>query len=356
MSGEYTTDRSVDLLLQKLSDCSGPVLIIADENWTLIDWTAVGQAQHCSIDVISNRIDVVNNATEGGVSCHFSDFDFSQLPAAHYQAVLYRVSKERATSHHVINHAANRLLIPGGTLLLSGAKNDGLKSYLKQACQLFGDHTQAEKHGSAYRASIRLRALAYTPLTDKNYAAIRSLNSLDQGRYHSKPGVFGWDKIDRGSAFLIDHLGGFIALFATPPKSLLDLGCGYGYLACEASRHGFNEIVASDNNAAAISACRENFARLLTVPNRVIAGDAGGNIEQRFDLLLCNPPFHAGFSVDDRLGVKFLRNARRLLAISGRALFVVNRFIILEKYAREHFKRVDVIADNGAYKLIALSH
>ena len=81
VSGDYTTDRSVDLLLQQLSDCSGSVLIVADENWTLTDWTGVGQTQHCAIDVITNRIDVANNAAAAGVSCHFSDFDFSQLPA-----------------------------------------------------------------------------------------------------------------------------------------------------------------------------------------------------------------------------------------------------------------------------------
>ncbi len=348
-------DRSVDLLLQALPNCQGRVLIVADENWSNTDWTEVGRTLHCSIEAISNRIDIATNALNASVSCHFNDFDFSALAAANYDTVLYRVSKERATSHYIINQIALGLLKPRGTLIISGAKNDGLKSYLKQSCRLFGDVTHAVKHGACYRASITLNSLADQPLEDKNYPATRLLQSLAQGRYCSKPGIFGWDKIDRGSAFLIDHLSIFLTTFAQPPKSLLDLGCGYGYLACEASKHIFSEIVGSDNNAAALIACKENFSRMLTVKNCVIAADAGAQIDQHFELVLCNPPFHAGFVIDNRLGIKFLHNTQRLLSASGRALFVVNRFVALEKHANDYFKRVEVVADNGAYKLVALS-
>ena len=83
---------------------------------------------------------------------------------------------------------------------------------------------------------------------------------------------------------------------------------------------------------------------------------AGDGIDEQFDTILCNPPFHSGFSVDDQLAVKFLSQTQRLLNRSGQALFVVNTFIPLEHKAKLFFERIDVVANNGSFKLISLKH
>ena len=135
---------------------------------------------------------------------------------------------------------------------------------------------------------------------------------------------------------------------------MLDLGCGYGYIALCASQFGFNHIVTTDNNAAAISAVEENLKSLQEIEWQVIAADGGDAIEQQFDTILCNPPFHSGFSIDDQLGIKFLSQTKRLLKRSGRALFVVNGFIPLEHKAKAYFEQVEVLANNGSFKLISM--
>ena len=66
---------------------------------------------------------------------------------------------------HVIN-CAQRLLKAGATLILSGQKNDGIKTYVKQASQLFGNPVNADKKGSAYTATIQLNELDGDPLDD----------------------------------------------------------------------------------------------------------------------------------------------------------------------------------------------
>ena len=88
----------------------------------------------------------------------------------------------------------------------------------------------------------------------------------------------------------------------------------------------------------------------------MLATDAGDGIDEQFDTILCNPPFHSGFSVDDQLAVKFLSQTQRLLNRSGQALFVVNTFIPLEHKAKPYFERIDVVANNGSFKLISLKH
>ena len=357
MTTSQITDRSVDLLLQELYQINGNALLVADENWCQAHWLSAINATAKNITLISNRVDIARDAEAAGIPSYFNDFDFSDFPPNHFDALLFRISKERASSHHVINQAAV-LLKPEGKLLLSGEKNEGIKTYVKQACQLFGDKANTQKNGISYLASISLYSADAKPLEDKNYPRLRPITvplPMDADRqYVSKPGIFGWNKIDRGSAFLIDHLPEFLSRYDKTPRSLLDLGCGYGYLSCEASRHPFTSITATDNNAAALAATKENLAQLSQPDFQVTAADAGDHLNQLFDTILCNPPFHQGFTVDDDLSIKFLYNSKRLLSSAGQALFVVNSFIPLEYKAKQYFEQVNTLANNGAFKLVAL--
>ena len=348
-------DKSVALLVQQLAFIQGTCLIVADENWSQANWASLASNKQCSISLVSNRFDIARSANQTGLNCLFNDFDFSELTANSFDTVLYRLSKERASSHHIINQAG-QLLKPGGKLWLSGEKNEGIKTSVKQACALFGDRTNAEKHGVCYRASIQLINLQPKPLDDKQYQAIRLIEPGQGRSFFSKPGIFGWGKIDRGSAFLVEYLPQFVARFAKQPQSLLDLGCGYGYLACEGYRQGITQLTATDNNAAALDAAEKNLSQIENIQYEVVAGDAGDQVNGRFDVLLCNPPFHQGFSVDGTLGNKFLSSAKRLLASGGQALFVVNTFIPLEHRAKQYFHRVEVLANNGSFKLVAMGN
>ena len=346
------SDPSVELLAQQLHDLEGKCLIVADENWDQAPWMTVAQSGNASRVLLSNRYEIALAAEQTGVPTQFSDFDFSDLEAASFDSILFRVSKERAVSHHIINQASV-LLKRGGMLMLSGEKTDGVKTYARHACKLFADSCQPQKLGNYYLARLTNYRDDQKPLDDKNYLALRPIGSPDNLPLQSKPGIFGWNKIDQGSALLLNQLPHFLQSFgeAKQPQSLLDLGCGYGFLACAAAQQGFTQITATDNNAAALRACKANFAA-LEVDGTVIAGDAGSQIEECFDAIICNPPFHQGFNIDSELTAKFLLASKRLLAPRGRALFVVNNFIALEKKAQDYFPRVREVARSGSFKLI----
>ena len=348
------TDKNVSLLLEELYSVKGNYLIIADENWAQTNWTDLASRCQCELHIISNRYDVAQQAEAAGLSVTFNDLDFSHLENHYYDGILFRVCKERASSHHVINHAFH-LLKPQGSLLLSGNKNDGIKAYVKNACNLFGDRTAAKKNGNNYLAIVTLYPAEKEPLDDKSYAKTRNIAIIENVSLRSKPGIFGWEKVDRGSAFLVEHLPLFLERFPQPPKSLLDLGCGYGYLCSHATEFGIEQITATDNNAAALLATTENF-QTTSSEVQVIASDAGDTISQRFDTIWCNPPFHQGFAVDGDMSSKFLAASRRLLAPGGHALFVVNTFIPLEQKAKKYFRSIQVLEKNSSFKLIALSN
>ena len=353
MASYEDSDGCVRLLVSHLSSLKGSILIVADEHWSDVDWSSTKRKTKCNMSLLSNRWDVHTNARAAGVDSLFSDFNFSHCSSKQFDSVIYRVSKERATTNHVINQAA-RVMKLGAHLFLSGKKNEGIKNYAKRSSKLLRHNTQAKKIGSSYLAIIKKNGLLIKPLSDNNYAQLRTLQSLNQGKYLSKPGIFGWDKIDRGSAFLIDNLDDCIRTFSISSTTVLDLGCGYGYIACEASNHNFKHITATDNNAAAIIACKQNFERLLKINHDVIASDAGSSIDKSFDLILCNPPFHQGFSVRPRLFSKFLHCTSNLLTGSGKAIFVVNKFIAIEQIALAHFNSVKLIKSNQSFKLVEL--
>ncbi|PCJ34951.1 MAG: rRNA methyltransferase [Cellvibrionales bacterium] len=336
-----------------------PCLLIADENLIDIPFASLD----ASVQVLSNRFDITRQARLANCECLFNDFDFSGFASASFKRIIYRVSKEKPVAHHIINHSL-RLLSDNGELILLGAKNEGIKTYASKAANYFDTQAKVSKHGNYYLASIvktRTEIPASNNLTEsrllplKNpYEDLTPINDCEDPPLYSKLGLFGWNKIDRGSALLAQHLNDFFAGFETPPRTLLDLGCGYGYLSVMAAQTADLQIQATDNCAAAIIACRKNFAA-FDISGEVIAADCANTIKKTFDAVLCNPPFHQGFKTDSRLTEKFIKSAAQHLKPSGRALFVVNQFVPLEKLAQPSFVRCDKIFEAEGFKLVVLS-
>lgn len=90
-----------------------------------------------------------------------------------------------------------------------------------------------------------------------------------------------------------------LALIADTPEPLvIDIGCGSGNLALAiAALHPAARIVATDIAEAATATARRNAARLgLAARVSVMQGDmfaplVGLGIENRVDLVVCNPPY-----------------------------------------------------------------
>lgn len=339
-------DVATQLLLRNAAACEGPLLWLADEQ---IECAAIAALPaRGAVFALANRCDVVAAFAARAIPAALSDFDFAIAPPFH--CALFRVAKEKALVHHVINRALEQLPL-GGTLLLSGDKGDGIKTYIEKAAARAQGDWRIERDCGALLGCITRGAELAAPLDDQGYARPRQIEFTPDFSAWSKPGIFGWKKIDAGSSFLFDHVE---QVWHEPPRRVLDLGCGYGYLSVRALRHWPQaQCLAVDNNIAAIHVCALNL-REFGVRAATLCDNAGAAIEQRFDAILCNPPFHQGFAHEDELTEKFLRQTYRLLDRGGRALFVVNQFIGIEKMAATIFTRIDVIARNNSFKLVVL--
>lgn len=106
----------------------------------------------------------------------------------------------------------------------------------------------------------------------------------------SDNGVFAKDKIDYGSIFLVDT---FIKNKRSNISSLLDVGCGYGFIGIVLSKILNIDCTLVDVNKRALHLTERNIKE-----NKVKAisflSDAYNNVEGKFDCIITNPPIRAG--------------------------------------------------------------
>ena len=236
---------------------------------------------------------------------------------------------------------ALRALKPGAPLLAFAPKDKG-GSRLRKALERFGC-TVTEDARRHHRFCRTTRPAAPAGLDEAIAAgAPRIVPALG---VWSQPGVFSWDRLDPGSARLLDLL---------PPLTGrgADLGCGVGVLAGRllASPH-VDAITCIDIDRRAVECARRNLqdprATVLWADVRRLAEGFSD-----FDFVVMNPPFHDRGTEDRELGVAFIRTAVRLLRRGGVCWLVANRHLPYEAALREAFASMDVRADAGGYKIV----
>lgn len=342
---------ATDILHAQL-DPKKNTLLCLDEN--LAAFEPVVENAKC-LRLLSNRFDIVDRLQQkmSSINTVFNDWDLTVFTSP-FDCIGFHLSKEKAVNHHIINQALN-LLSDNGQLFFIGEKNHGVKSYADKLKKNLGNGN-LKKNGHIYTFTANVPKQQHSYFDDQDYQQLREIDA--DAPLISKPGQFGWNKVDAGSALLIDELQ---KLDLTKAIDVLDIGCGYGFLSIQAllSSTPISNICLSDNNAAAIKSANANMQRLTANTSMetnfsVIAGDCALQVKQKFDLVLCNPPFHQGFDVEEELTKRFLQSAKDHLKPNGQALFVVNSFIALEKKAKSIFGHCECLHNNKKFKVLQL--
>lgn len=336
------------LLIQQLSGIQQKTLWIIDEN---IDIHCIQQiAPNDKLFVISNRFDLHKMLIERGFQASLSDYEFNHY--SDFNHVIYRVSKERPLVEHCI-YKAMFVLNSRGRLTLIGEKNEGIKTFAKYAQSLWENKATIEKNGTSYLVDI---SKTESPANDPEQTAYETEQklSIDGLIFTTKPGVYGWKKIDQGSKLLVEAIYPELEKLSTQKLSCLDLGCGYGYLTLALGNIAFSNRYATDNNVAATSVAKKNFLdHGLTVESSL--DDCAGEFNQSVDIVICNPPFHQGFSHDKNLIQRFIKTSLNLLNHNGVAYFVVNEFIPLERTVAELKAKSTLLAHENGFKVFRVN-
>jgi 16S rRNA (guanine1207-N2)-methyltransferase len=233
-----------------------------------------------------------------------------------------------------------RVLKPGAPLSVFAPKDKG-GSRLKKVLEAFGCvvSEDARKH---HRFCYASRPGAPHGVAEA-IAAGSPVLLPDLGLW-SQPGVFSWDRIDPGSARLLELLPKLAGRGA-------DLGCGVGVLASQVlASPAVTELTCVDNDRRAVACAEHN----LNDPRaKVIWGDARQRDDaiNGLDFVVMNPPFHDGGSEDRALGVAFIQSAAQMLHRGGVCWIVANRHLPYEAPLAAAFTEVAVRADAGGYKI-----
>ncbi len=135
--------------------------------------------------------------------------------------------------------------------------------------------------------------------------------------------TFAGTKLDLGTRQLL----GLLDRMAPQARTAVDLGCGTGILAAALARaRPALAVIATDESAAAVASARATVAANEVADRvQVQRDDAMSTLaDASADLVVCNPPFHVGTTVNPGVALKLFRAAGRVLRPGGQLWTVYN--------------------------------
>lgn len=251
--------------------------------------------------------------------------------------------------------AAHERLIDRGVLIIAGRNDGGIKSILADAEQVFGLPTTMfyrKKHRVGVfmldRASTEQPDWACDPGVSPGTWHEFDLHFRDRCiPMKSQAGVFSGPTLDPGTRLLLD------ALPETIQGSVLDIGCGAGVVGIALASVGVTPVTMTDVNLLAIQAAMENTHRLGLLAACVLPSDVYTAIgDSRYDLIVCNPPFHRGRTVDLAMATTLIEQAPVHLYSGGAILIVANTFLAYRQLLERTFERVEIVKATPQYRVL----
>ncbi len=165
---------------------------------------------------------------------------------------------------------------------------------------------------------------------------------IDELGLWSQPGVFSWDRLDPGTAMLIERLPALRGRGA-------DFGCGIGILAhAVLTSPQVTEIHLVDIDRRAIECAQHNVADPRA---RFLWADIRSAELADLDFVVMNAPFHDAGAEDKKLAQTFVQRAARCLSKGGVCFMVANRHLPYEAILTPTFKRTELVIETGGYKI-----
>ena len=326
------------LLLDAAGDSGRPCLVVNDEHGALA--IALSPASSWTDSALSARATQLN-CSLNAVAQPLLTWS-TEEPQQPIERVFMRVPKSLPYFEYQLAMLARSMSV-GDTLFCAGMDKHLSPQTAKVLERYFGP---VARHRGARKARVFSARAGAIPARPVPPPASYHCLQLD-AELRGSANVFSRDSLDMGSRFLMEQLAQ-----CSPVASLADLACGNGVLGLYAHRLGLcRQLTFCDESAMALESARENAARLFpnTADLRFFHGDGLLGGPGPFDLILCNPPFHLGHTVDDFAGRRLLRQCADQLRPGGELYLVANQHLPYEATLRRHFDQVQPVVRNRKF-------
>ena len=135
---------------------------------------------------------------------------------------------------------------------------------------------------------------------------------------------------------------------------VLDLGCGIGPLGLLAARlSAGGRVTLLDADSEAVRCAQRAIDAMQQQNCRTLCSDVGAEVhDERYDLVVTNPPFHVGKATDLDVPTQFILDARQLLKRGGQLALVANRTLPYERLIHDTFGNLVTLHDGARFKVL----
>jgi len=323
-----------------INDTSGALALPLLNTGNNLDITCWSDSYLCQRAIEEN---VSRNEPLPG-SLHF--LPSTSSPAHAYNVVLMQIPKTRSLLEYQL-HQLKNCLNPD-TRIIAGAMVKHLQgSFIECFEKIIGP-----THTSLAKKKARLIFSKLDTTLTPNPPAVNSTYPLERWPLTlvNLCNVFSRQKLDIGTRFFLPHLD------SNPEqtKTIFDVGCGNGalgiaagYLNPTASIHFFDE------SYLAVKSAQLSFEEnKLENPAFYKTTDCLEGVQQKADLILCNPPFHQSNTVHIGIALRMFKQARQLLNPGGQLRIVGNRHLNYHIHLKKSFPNVQQLDANKKFVVL----
>lgn len=276
-----------------------------------------------------------------GEKAHY-DLTLEKTVARQFNTLIYFWPKNKQEAHFQLHNICSVLPV-GSDIFIVGENRSGVNS----ANKILEEIGSVRKIDAARRCSLYYCQLEKQPHFHLN--DWWNIYKVADITIKTLPGVFSQQALDAGSQLLL-------STFDKPIKGkLLDIASGSGVLATViGKRNPGIKLTLCDTHAAAVTSSIETI-KINGLTGDVIASDIYSAIEDSYDWIICNPPFHDGLKTDYSAAEAIIKQASNHLKPGGKFRMVANAFLPYPDWLDKAFGRHEILAQTGKFKVYQAS-
>jgi len=235
-----------------------------------------------------------------------------------------------------------------GTLTVCCPNRMGARGYEKRLIQLAGSLIRSMSKKKCRLFSVKRTELLNEALA-KEWQEAGEVQWVERLKLYSSPGIFSWDRPDKGSMLLLKHLPNTLAGIG------MDVGCGHGILSASMIQKVANikEVHLIDVFYPAIEAAKKNVQSSANIRVHFHHLDVvNETLPVQANWIVLNPPFHSGQQQDTGLGQQMIAKCCLSLKKGGLLYMVANRHLPYEHILRDQGMSFQELVCEKGFKVL----